>query len=70
MVQSDEACTWRIKREGHIFKERQREQVICPKCGKELARGSLVAHLQTQHSVDKGGLVQEGNEDVGGDKPS
>ena len=32
-----------------------------PECGKELARGSMVTRRQTQHGVDKGGLVSEGN---------
>ena len=38
----------------------------CPDCGKDLTRGSLAAHLQTQHVVAKGGLGQEGNKEGGG----
>ena len=32
------------------------EQVLCPECGKDMAKGSLVMHRQTQHGVAKGGL--------------
>ena len=42
------------------FKEQQRERVPCPECGKDLAKGSLVNHRQTQHGVAKGGLGSEG----------
>ena len=56
--------------EGRSFKERQRERVLCPECGKELAKGSLVTHRQTQHGVAKGRLGSEGDEaDGGGDDP-
>ena len=54
-VQADEVNTRQMAGEGHIFKERQRERVLCPECRKELAKGSLVAHHQTQHGVAKGG---------------
>ena len=43
--------------------------MICPKCGKELTKGSLVEHRQTQHGVSKGGLGQVGDEEGGGDEP-
>ena len=36
--------------------------MICPECGKEVAKGSLVAHRQTQNGMAKGRLGQEGNE--------
>ena len=44
--------------EEQSFKERQQEQVLCPECGKELTKGSLVAHCQMQHGMGKGGLDQ------------
>ena len=56
--------------EGRIFKERQRERVSCPECGKELEKGSLETHLQTQHGVAKGRLGPEADEaDRINDKP-
>ena len=39
----------------------------CPEYGNNLLRGSLVAHLQTQHGMVIGGLGQEGDEEGGGD---
>ena len=42
-----------------IMKERHRERVLCPECGKELTKGSLVTHHQNQNGVAKGGLVSE-----------
>ena len=54
--------------EGRIFKERQRERVICPEFGKEVSKGSLVAHHQTQNGVAKGRLGQKGNEATGGNR--
>ena len=45
-VQADEAYTRRMTGEWRIFKERQREWVICPEYGKELEKGSLVTHRQ------------------------
>ena len=65
----DEAYTRRMTGEGGSFKERQQEQVLCPDCNKDLAKGSLVTHCQTQHGVAKGGLGSEGDESDGGDKP-
>ena len=41
--------------------------MICMGCWKEVAKGSLVAHRQTQHGVEKSRLGQEGNEAAGGD---
>ena len=43
--------------------------MLCLDFGKELTNGSLVAHRQTQHSVVKGGLWQEAEEEFGGDGP-
>ena len=43
--------------------------MLCLEYGKNLAKGSLVAHLQTQHSVVKWGSGQEGNEEVKGKDP-
>ena len=39
--------------------------MLCPEYGKELEKGSLVAHRQTQYGVEKGGLGQEGEEEAG-----
>ena len=36
--------------------------MICPESGKEVSKGSLVVHHQTQHGVTKGRLGQEGDE--------
>ena len=59
-----EAYTRRMKGEDRSFKERER--VICPECGKEIAKGSLVTHRQTQNGVEKWGFGSEGNEADGG----
>ena len=68
-VRAYKAYTHRMTGEGRSFKERQRERVLCPECGKELAKVSLVTHRQTQHDVDKGRLGSEGdNADGGGDE--
>ena len=53
--------TQRVKGEGQSYRESHWEWVICPQCRKDLAKGSLVTHFQTQHGVVKGGLVQEGH---------
>ena len=68
-VRSYEAYTQRMTGEGLSFKERQRERVLCLGCGKELAKGSLVAHRQTQNGVEKRGLGQEGEKGARGDEP-
>ena len=52
--------------EGRSFKDRQQEWVSYPECGKELAKGSLVMHQQTQHGVAKGRLGSEGDKGDGG----
>ena len=65
-VRADEAYTRRMMGEWRRFKERQRERVLCTECGKELAKGSLVTHRQTQNRVAKGGLgSEEGGSDGG-----
>ena len=51
-----------MKVEGRIFKEHKQEHILCPECGKDLAKGSLLTQSQTQHGVGKGGLVSEGGE--------
>ena len=43
--------------------------MLCPECGKELMKGSLVAHRRIHHGVAKWGLGQEGDEEEGGDDP-
>ena len=54
-VRGEEAYTRHMTGKGRSFKERYRERAICPECGKELARGSMVAHRQNQHGMVKGG---------------
>ena len=68
-VLADEAYTRRMKGEGKSFKEQHRERVLCPECGKYLAKGSLVTHRQTQHSVSKRGLGSERDKADGVYKP-
>ena len=58
MVRADEAYTWRMAGEGQSFKERQQKRVLCPECGNEVAKMSLVVHRQTQHGVAKWWLGQ------------
>ena len=38
-------------------------------CRKEIMKGSMVAHRQTQHGVAKGGSGKVGKNEVGGDDP-
>ena len=45
---------------GRSYKERYRERVSYPEYGKDLERGALAAHCQTQHGVAKGVPGQEG----------
>ena len=68
-IWSDKAYTWRMSGAGRSYKERQRERVICIERRKELARGSLAAHYQTQHDVAKRGTGQKGNGEGRGNKP-
>ena len=68
-VRSDEAYTRRITGEGRSFKEQHQEQVLCPECGKDMVKGSLVNNRQTQHGVARGGLGTEGDESARGNKP-
>ena len=51
------------------FNEWQQERVLCPECGKDMSKWSLVTHLQTQNGVAKGGLVSEVDKVDGGDGP-
>ena len=44
--------------------------MLCPKCGKELEKRSLVAHRQTQHVMVKGGLVQKYDKEGGSNNPT
>ena len=55
---------------GLSFKERHQERVLCPEYGKEVSKGSLVAHHQNKHGVTKDSLVQECDEVAEGDNPS
>ena len=59
-VRSNKSYTWRMIGEGRSFKERQRERVICPKCRKDMEKGSMVTYRQTHHGMAKGGLGSEG----------
>ena len=68
-VRADKAFPRRMTELVCSFKERQREQVLCPKCRKQIAKGSLLTHRQTHHGVAKGWLVPESDEADGGDKP-
>ena len=43
--------------------------MIFPYYGKELAKGSLVAHRQTQHGVEKWGSGKEDDKEGRGDEP-
>ena len=54
--------------EGRSYKERQQERVICMECGRELERGPLLLHCQTQHGTEKGGLGKEGDKEGGDDE--
>ena len=68
-VRADDAYTRWMIGEWWGFKERQRKRVLCPECGGEMAKGSLVTHFQTQHGVVKGGWGPEGDESDRGDDP-
>ena len=59
-VREDEAYTRRMTGAGSSYKERWREWVSCTEYGKDLTRGSLVAHCQAQDGVVKGVPLQEG----------
>ena len=39
--------------EGPTYRERQKEQVECGECGKEMVVGSLASHRMTQHGQAK-----------------
>ena len=43
--------------------------MLCLECGKEMAKGLLVAHNQTQHGMAKGVLGWVGDEEDGGEDP-
>ena len=68
-VRSYEAYTWRVRGEGNSYKKRHWERVNCLECRKDLTRGSLAAHRQTQYSMEKGSPGQEDNRKGGGDDP-
>ena len=64
----DKSYTRRMTGKGRSYQDRQWERVHCLECRKDLARGSLVAHLQTQNGVARVGLGQEGDKESGDDK--
>ena len=45
---------------GDSYRERKKRRVVCPECGKNLAAGSLCAHMLKQH-----GLVGDTEQDLG-----
>ena len=55
--------------EGRSYNYRKIERVHCPKCRKDLVRGSLAANRQTQNGVAKWGLGQKGDREGGGKNP-
>ena len=64
-VQAGEAYKRRITGEGKNYQERQRGWVQCTECGKDLARGLLAIHFQTQNGVERGGAGQRDHEGYG-----
>ena len=68
-VRVDEDYTRLMTGVGRSYKERQWEQVNFLECRRDLARGSLAAHHQTQHGIAKGGLGQEVSGEDGGNDP-
>ena len=68
-VQADKAYTRWMIGVRKSYKEQHRQRVNCLECRKDLARGSLAAHRQTQYGVVKGGLGKEGNGEGGGNDP-
>ena len=69
-VRADEAYKRRVMIEGRSYHERQGERVQCPGCGKDLVKGSLSIHHQTQHGVARGGAGKKDDDGDGngGDK--
>ena len=65
-VRSDKAYTQRMMGEGWNFKEIHLERMLYLEYGKELVKGSLVAHQKTHHGVSKGEFGQPGDEEGGG----
>ena len=43
----------KMRGEGPTYQERQKEQVECGECGKEMAAGLLASHRMTQHGHAK-----------------
>ena len=60
-VQAGEAYKCRMTGEGKIYQEKQKGQVQCPECGKEIASWSLDIHHQNQNGVERGGEGQKDN---------
>ena len=61
-VRADEAYTRQMIGKWLSFKERHREQVLCPESDKEMSKGSMVVHHQNKNGATKGRLGQEGDE--------
>ena len=51
--QSEAAYGRKIKGEGPIYQERQKERVECRECGKEMAAGSLASYQMTHQGKAK-----------------
>ena len=68
-VRAEEYYNQRMTGEGSSYKESQRKKVKCLECGKDLVRGSLDEHQQTQNGVTKGGSGQEGDGEGAGNDP-
>ena len=64
-ARADKAYKRRITGEGKNYQERQRGWVQCTECGKDLARGLLAIHFQTQNGVERGGAGQRDHEGYG-----
>ena len=69
-VRAEKAYTQSMTGEGRSHKESQRERVHLPEGRKDLARGSLAVHQQTQHGAAKGGSGKEVDKEGGVDQPT
>ena len=52
-TQSEAAYGRKMAGEGPIYRERQKGQVECGECGKEMVAGSMASHWMTQHGQVK-----------------
>ena len=68
-VRKDKAYKFWMTGEGRSYQERQQERATFPECRKDLARGSMANHRQTQHGMVRGGGGQKDDERYGGNNP-